>query len=287
MWCSINAFTNILPPLAAAALWITRFCGIRWTLSRKRRSIHAHQSSHLRAGVPAVERQCRFAPGRGAAYYTLFSIAPLIVIAVSIAAYVFGDRAVRGYVEDQLSGIVGEDVARSIQKLVEYAASLRTGTFAPVIGLLLLVFGAIGMFLQVRGALTSIWKLEKSQAGSWLGLLIDYGLALLMVVFCGILLVASLAANILVLIFQRTLNDWMPGLPWHWLELAPHSSISRSSSPPCIASSPAAESRCAMSSMARSSPRCCSRWARRSWACTSSTPARYPLTARQARWWRF
>ena len=126
--------------------------------------------------------------GAALAYYALFSIAPLLIIAVTIAGAVFGEDAARGQVELQLSGAIGKEAAGFVQKMVEAAAQPRTGQLAPWVGLGILVVGALGMFLQLRGALCTIWKLEPPRGSTMLGILLDYTLALTMVIFCGILL---------------------------------------------------------------------------------------------------
>jgi membrane protein len=157
--------------------------------------------------------------GAALAYYALFSIAPLLVIAVTIAGAVFGEDAARGQVEIQLSGVLGKEGAAFIQKMVEAAAQPRSGQVAPWVSLAVLVISALGMFLHLRGALCTIWKLEPPRGNSMLGILLDYALALAMVFFCGIFLLASLAANLFVRIFEKSLDAWVPELPWHWLEL--------------------------------------------------------------------
>lgn len=156
--------------------------------------------------------------GAALAYYALFSIAPVLVIAVTIAGAVFGEEAAKGHVETHLRDIVGEDTAKAIEKLVENAGKPRSGGWAPAVSIVLLVIGALTIFVHLRGALCSIWKLEPPRGNSVLGFLWDYTLALFMVFFCGVLLLASLAASMLVAIFHDTLSNWMPGLPWDWVE---------------------------------------------------------------------
>lgn len=155
--------------------------------------------------------------GAALAYYALFSIAPLLVIAVNIAGAVFGDEAAKQHVADQLRQWFGEANAATILSWFESAATSRS--WAPSIGIALLVIGALGMFLHVRGSLCTIWKLDPPLGNSALGVLWDYTLALIMVFFCGILLLASLAASMFVAIHQETLTAWIPGLPWDWVEL--------------------------------------------------------------------
>jgi membrane protein len=158
--------------------------------------------------------------GAALAYYALFSIAPLLVIAVTIAGAVFEEKAAQGQVEEHLKETVGPKAAEFIQDLVKNAAEPRAGTFASSLGIGLLVIGALSMFLHVRDALRTIWKLEPPRGHSLLGVLMNYVLALSMVLVCGVLLVASVAANMLVTIFQPTLERWMPGLDWQWVEVS-------------------------------------------------------------------
>jgi membrane protein len=156
--------------------------------------------------------------GAALAYYALFSFAPLLVIAVMIAAVVFDEQAAHGQVAEHLTDLVGPEIAVAVERLVADASRPREG-WAPVVSIALLVIGSLGMFLHLRGSLCTIWKLEPPQGSGFVGILVDYALALAMVLFCGILLLASLAASMLVTIFQETLDEWMPGLSWHSLEL--------------------------------------------------------------------
>jgi membrane protein len=156
--------------------------------------------------------------GAALAYYALFSVAPLLLIAMLIAGAVFGEEAARGQVEQHLKGQVGPEIALTIQRLVQSASEPRTA-LAPSLGLALLIVGALGMFLHLRGSLCMIWKLEPPRGSTLLGMLWDYTLALAMVLFCGVLLFASLAASMLVSIFQTHLEKWAPGLPWQWVEM--------------------------------------------------------------------
>lgn len=161
--------------------------------------------------------------GAALAYYTLFSIAPLLVIAIRIAGLIFGEDAARGEVVNQLTDAVGKEPAVAIQNLVEEAAKSRTGTVAPVISLGLLVIGALGVFLHVRGALCTIWKLEPPHGSTILGILLDYALALAMVVITGVLLLLSLAASMAIPVLRELVNtnfqavhDWLKE-HWPWL----------------------------------------------------------------------
>jgi len=157
--------------------------------------------------------------GAALAYYALFSFAPLLVIAVTIAGAVFGEEAAQGQVAEHLREVVGEESAKFIEKLVQNAALPQTAEWATLISLGIVVFGALSMFLYVRATLCTIWDLPPPRGSTILGVLWDYALALIMVLFCGVLLLASLAAGILVEIFQPTLEEWLPELHWNWVEM--------------------------------------------------------------------
>jgi membrane protein len=157
--------------------------------------------------------------GAALAYYALFSFAPLLVISVTIAGAVFGEQAAAGEVSEHLRGIVGDETAKFIEKLVENAGRPQAGDWATLVSLALLVLGSLSMFLYLRGTLCTIWDLTPPLGSTVLGVLWDYTLALIMVAFCGILLLASLGAAMMVEIFQPTLKEWLPGLPWNWVEM--------------------------------------------------------------------
>ncbi len=158
--------------------------------------------------------------GAALAYYALFSFAPLLVIAVTIAGAVFGEEAAQGKVSAHLLDIVGAETANFVEKLVDNAAQRQTGgDWATLISVAVIVVGSLSMFLYMRSTLCTIWDLATPHGSTLLGVLWDYALALIMVLFCGVLLLASLTAGVLVEVFQPTLQAWMPELHWGWAEL--------------------------------------------------------------------
>jgi len=160
--------------------------------------------------------------GAALAYYTLFSIAPLLLLAVTLAGSVFGEDAAKGKISEHLREWMTPEAASAIQSLVENAAQPRyTGTWAPYIGFAVLVVGALGVFLNLRGGLCTIWKLEPPHGNSWLGILLDYFLALVMILVVGLLLLASLAVGIVLPLVEQAIEEQFPELPlrWRWVEL--------------------------------------------------------------------
>ena len=158
---------------------------------------------------------------RQLAYYALFSISPLLLIAIYIAGAVFGEDAARGEVHERLNSIMGEQIALTVEKMVENARP--TGTdWTLSISISLLVIAALGAFLHVRTALCMIWHLVPPHGNTWLGLLLDYALALAMVFIISVLLLVALACGLAIPILQKTaLNHGLDVESyWQWVELA-------------------------------------------------------------------
>lgn len=126
------------------------------------------------------------------AYYTIFSLAPLLIIVISIAGLVFGQDAARGEVMGTIRGVMGEDGAEMIGGLLEASNKPATGIIATVIGFATLLLGAAGVFGQLKDALNTIWEVApKPNRGIW-GLLRDNLLSFTMVLGVGFLLLVSL-----------------------------------------------------------------------------------------------
>jgi membrane protein len=142
------------------------------------------------------------APRMGAAlaYYTIFSLAPLLVIAIAIAGFVFGREAVEGRITYQIQGLVGSESARAVQTMIQSAHKPAHGVIATIFGVVILLVGASGVFTEMQDALNSIWKVDTaSKTGVWnmlkyrflsFGLVLGIGFLLLV----SLLLSAALAA---------------------------------------------------------------------------------------------
>jgi membrane protein len=137
--------------------------------------------------------------GASLAYYTLLSLAPLLVVAVAIAALVLGKTAVEGRLFWQTQGLLGKDGAAALQGLVRNANQPGTGIFATVIGIVTLLFGASSAVIELTDALNTIWHVAPdSSSTGWGGLvtlLKERFYAFAIILGTGILLLVSLLAN--------------------------------------------------------------------------------------------
>jgi membrane protein len=134
------------------------------------------------------------APRLGAAlsYYTIFSLAPLLLIAVAIAGLAFGREAAQGRIVDEIGGVLGKTGGEAIQAMVENARKPSDGVLATITGLIALLFGASGAFNELRKAMNTIWEVPRRTGGGIVALLKERILSFAMVVFIGFLLLVSL-----------------------------------------------------------------------------------------------
>lgn len=146
----------------------------------------------------ALDWQRDNAPRLGAAiaYYAIFSIAPLLVIAIAIAGSVFGQQAARGEVFEQVNRfLANESAAHAIEDLVHSASRPHTGWLATSLSFVALWFGAAGVFSQIKGALDVIWEVERKPNVGWSAVIIEYAWSVGMVAGVGLLLLASLVIS--------------------------------------------------------------------------------------------
>lgn len=155
-----------------------------------------------------------YAPSMGAAisYYTAFSIAPLLVIVIAIAGYVFGEDAVRGALQGQIAGLVGSDGAVAIQGLISSASEPTEGLIASGVSLVVLLIGATTVFAEIQSALDRIWHVpEKAKPSGLWGLLRARFLSFGLILGLAFLLMASLAVGAAVAAMGSYFSTLLPG----------------------------------------------------------------------------
>ena len=139
-----------------------------------------------------------YAPSMGAAiaYYTLFSIAPLLVIVIAIAGVVFGAEAAQNAIVAQLEGLIGHEGAVAIQGLIRSASEPGRGATAAIVGAVTLFIGATSVFAELQSALDRIWEVPagKKASGVWQLIrqrLLSFGMILVL----GLLMLVSLVVS--------------------------------------------------------------------------------------------
>jgi membrane protein len=150
--------------------------------------------------------------GASIAYYTLFSIAPVLLVVVAIAGLVFGREAAEGAIVDQFSVMMGHDTAKALQGMIESAAKPHEGTLATIIGVIVLFIAVSGVFGEVQAAMNAVWKAEPPKTSTFTRLLRGRLVSMGLVVTAGFLLMVSLAASALLESFSLYLKIVFPVL---------------------------------------------------------------------------
>ena len=154
-----------------------------------------------------------YAPSMGAAlaYYTIFSIAPLLVIAIAVAGFFFGEKAASGEIFGQLQGLIGEHGASAIQAAVASAKETGSGTLAAIGGVAALLLGATTVFNELQSDLDRIWDTPKPEhAGVW-GMIRSKVLSFGVVLGIGFLLLVSLVLSAAIAALGKFWSGWFPG----------------------------------------------------------------------------
>ena len=150
------------------------------------------------------------------AYYTVFSITPLLVIAISIAGAVFGQEAAQGEIVEQINQLVGQQGAEAIETALANADRPQVSSIASIISVVLLFVGASGVFAQLQQALNTVWNVKpKADEGIW-GFIRKRLLSFGMVLAIGFLLLVSLVLSAMLSGIGKLELNLLPGLTPIW-----------------------------------------------------------------------
>ncbi|MEJ8852765.1 YihY/virulence factor BrkB family protein [Variovorax rhizosphaerae] len=155
-----------------------------------------------------------YAPSMGAAisYYTIFSLAPLLVIVIAVAGAIFGREAAQDQIVGQIGGLVGQDGATAVEAMLRAASDTDKGLIAGVISVVVLLVGATTVFAELQSALDRIWHVPEKEkpSGVWAVLrarLLSFGLIL----GVAFLLIVSLMVSAGLAAFDTWFGGLMPG----------------------------------------------------------------------------
>jgi membrane protein len=193
LWMGINRFTLMRLPIQAGVSW--------------------YQDNPFQLGAAL-------------AYYAVFSISPIIVLTVAVASMFFGPGAAEGRITEQISYAVGPTVAEAIQGTLRYTYQSGSSTWATVVSVVILLFGATGFFSQLQSGLNAIWRVRaKPGRGLW-GTLRGRVFSFLAVLGVLAMILASLLVNTIMLAVARLLPAADASVALHfWRELAQAGSL--------------------------------------------------------------
>jgi membrane protein len=130
--------------------------------------------------------------GAALAYYSVFSLGPIIVIAIAVAGFFFGREAVNGQVASSIKDMLGDTGAQAVQAMLADAGRPREGLLATVLGLAALMFAAIGVVVQLKDALNTVWEVGETPGHGLWHFIRNYVVSLAAVLALGFLLLVSL-----------------------------------------------------------------------------------------------
>ncbi len=156
--------------------------------------------------------------GAALAYYAVFSIAPLVIIAIDIAGLLFGEEQARKHLVAQINSATGGQVGGAIAETLKYVHESHSGGLATVVSTVVLLFGASGLFAQLQDALNTIWGVQAKSGRGVLGVIKDRLGSYLLILVLGLLLVASLvSSSVLAALTKLWPADALPGGAYLWL----------------------------------------------------------------------
>ena len=126
------------------------------------------------------------------AYYTLLSVAPMLVLAISVVGLVFGPDAARGQVAGELAAVVGPEAGKGVETVIQHANSPSGGTIASIVSIVVLLFGASGVFGELQSSLNTIWEVAPKPGRGFMGFLRQRFFSFTMVMGVAFLLLVSL-----------------------------------------------------------------------------------------------
>lgn len=144
------------------------------------------------------------------AYYTIFSLAPLLLIIIWLTGFFFGEKAINGQVFGELNEFIGEESAMLIQDFIKGVSLAGKSGFAIVIGVGVLIAGATKVFIEIQDSINAIWGVRAKPKKGWLKLIVDRVLSFSVIIGLGFLLIVSLFINLIIDALSNTLVEYFP-----------------------------------------------------------------------------
>lgn len=155
--------------------------------------------------------------GAALAYYTLFSLAPVLIVAIAVAGLAFGPEAVRGEIVGQIEGLVGRQGAKAVQAMLEGAAKPSSSIPATVIGVITFFIGATGAFLELQHDLDAIWRVKPKASQHFVQALVKQRLISFgLVLGFAFLLLTSLVVSAALAAVHSYMGNAFPGVAVVW-----------------------------------------------------------------------
>ncbi|MBT2620873.1 MULTISPECIES: YihY/virulence factor BrkB family protein [Chryseobacterium] len=142
------------------------------------------------------------------AYYAIFSIPGLLIIIIWIAGNFFGEEAIRGQISTQISGLMGNDVAKSVENMIAGALIDKQNIFMKAVGIGSLVFGSTTLFFQLQHSLNTLWDVQSAPKKALIKFLLDRANSLGMILILGFLLMITMILSSAISLFNTWITNY-------------------------------------------------------------------------------
>jgi membrane protein len=166
--------------------------------------------SVLKGGFKAFNEDNAVKLSAALSYYTIFSIGPLLMIVMFITGKVYGQAAVQGKLYGQIRGLLGSEAALQVQEIIQNIQKNQSGTLGAIIGVIVLIIGATGIFTEIQDSINYIWSLKAKPKRGLLKLLTNRLLSFSLVISLGFLFLVSLLLNAMLDLLNERLTRLFP-----------------------------------------------------------------------------
>ncbi|MGZ5133647.1 MAG: YihY/virulence factor BrkB family protein [Flavitalea sp.] len=146
------------------------------------------------------------------AYYTVFSMGPLLIVIIFLCSLFFGREAIEGSIYGQISSFVGSDTAKQLQDIIKNASIGDKGNVAAVVGIITLLIGATTVFAEIQDSINTIWGIKPKPKRGWLKMLVNRLLSFSIIITLGFLLLVSLGISYIVEALSHSLARAFPDI---------------------------------------------------------------------------
>jgi membrane protein len=153
------------------------------------------------------------------AYYTVFSIAPLLIVITTSFGFLFGKEAMQGRVYEQLNELVGNQAAIQIQDIIKNIHLSRNSFFATVISLIILLIGATSIFGEIQDSINKIWGLRMKKHKVWWKLILTRLLSFFLILSIGIIMIVTLLLNAAVAAFGKFIGKFISNYSIYFIQI--------------------------------------------------------------------
>ena len=151
------------------------------------------------------------------AFYTIFSIAPMLLIVVGVASLFLAPETATNRIVSEVQNLVGSQGAQAVRQVIDSSRGFGRGIWAVSVGIIMVIIGATAVFGELQSALNHIWDVKSKPDRSVIGSLLIDRLRSFSIALCvGFLLLVSLVISATISALQDYMNNWLPGMPWFW-----------------------------------------------------------------------